>query len=215
MDSRIILFELSRMLDGINGVAILSSSQFGAAVGVSQQTASRYLSALEREGLINRVMKKDGQEVTLSLEGIAVLKAMQSDLGFFINGAKRLRIRGRVGSGIGEGAYYIKMYAHRIRKELGFTPYYGTLNVVVDELPSNMARFTFKTIPAFEKDGRSFGVIRMLKVKLSVGKREIPCFITLPERTHHKSELELISAENLRKKLNLTNGTPVTIDFIA
>jgi len=215
MDYRIVLFELSRMLPGTDGVAVISSSQFGTQLGVSQQTASRYLAALERKGLIRRVMKKNGQKVSLSADGIAALTAMHSELGFFIKGERKIRLSGRVESGIGEGAYYIKMYAEKIRKELGFTPYYGTLNISVDEPPAKLARFTFKTIPSFEKDGRSFGGIRMLKVRLSAGKKEVACYLALPERTHHKNELELISAVNLRRKLGLSNGTLVTVEVIA
>jgi riboflavin kinase len=213
MDLRVVLFELSRMLENVDGVVSVSSAQLGTTLGVSQQTASRYLAGLEKNGLIKRVVKKRGQEVSLTKEGLAILKNMHDELGLFIQGKKRLEIAGKVSIGLGEGAYYIKMYADKIEKQLGFQPYYGTLNVKVDEMPAGMQRLLYKMIPPFEKEGRSFGGIKIVKVKLRYGKKTVECFLIMPERTHHKNELEIISKENLREKLGLKDGSNVTVEI--
>lgn len=211
MDSRLVLFEVSRMLESADGVILISSSKLGVALGVSQQTASRYLSSLEKKGLIKRVIKKRGQEISLTKEGFSVLSGMYAELGFFVRGERTLEIDGLVSIGLGEGAYYVKIYVDKIEKELGFKPFYGTLNVTVDEIPSSIHRFTFKRILPFEREGRSFGEIKIIKVRLISNKKSTDCFLILPERTHHKNELELVSRENLRKKLGLKNGSPVKL----
>ncbi|MBM3309673.1 MAG: DUF120 domain-containing protein, partial [Candidatus Altiarchaeales archaeon] len=125
---------------------------------------------------------------------------------------KMLEITGKVSIGIGEGAYYIKMYADKIEKELGFKPYYGTLNVKVEEMPAGMQRLAFKKIPSFEKEGRSFGGIKIAKIRLKYGKKAVDCYLIMPERTHHKNELEIISKENLRSKMGLKDGSLVIVE---
>ncbi|MFH1125792.1 MAG: DUF120 domain-containing protein [Candidatus Altiarchaeota archaeon] len=213
MDLRLVLFEISRMLESVDGILMIPSSKLGSVLGVSQQTASRYLSSLEKKGLIKRVIRKKGQDISLTKEGISVLEDIYSNLGFLIKGDRILRIEGSVSIGLGEGAYYIRMYSCKIEKELGFRPFYGTLNVNVSVIPKNIRRFTFKSIPAFKKDGRSFGGIDLARLKLTSGKKAIDCFLLLPERTHHTNELEIISRENLRKSLNLSNGSPVLLEL--
>ena len=214
IDRRLLLFELSRMLDSTDATTTISSSTLGEAASVSQQTASRYLARLESEGLITRIVRKRGQELALTAEGIALLRGMHRDLGLFLEGKKGIRLAGKVSTGIGEGAYYIKMYDDRIQQALGFRPFYGTLNVTVESMPAGLARFVYATIRPFEKDGRSFGMIRLIKVRLSAGKRKVDCYLALPERTHHNNELELISQLNLRKEMGIKNTSPVTVELL-
>ncbi|MDD5111675.1 MAG: DUF120 domain-containing protein [Candidatus Altiarchaeota archaeon] len=214
IDRRLLLFELSRMLDSTDATTTISSANLGAVAGVSQQTASRYLARLEREGLITRLVRKRGQELALTPEGISLLGGMHRDLGLFLEGKKGIRLAGKISTGIGEGAYYIRTYADRIQQALGFRPFYGTLNVSVENIPSGLARFVYATVRPFEKDGRSFGLLRLIKVRLSAGKRKADCYLALPERTHHKNELELISPLNLRKEMGIKNASPVTVELL-
>lgn len=213
IDLRLVLFELARTLGNLEATALTSSSKLGRTLGVSQQTASRYLAGLEKKGLIKRAVRKHGQEVSITREGVLVLKEMHSELGFLVEGRKTIEINGRVSIGLGEGAYYVKMYADRIHKELGFEPFHGTLNVHVDEMPTQLRSFVFKRILAFEKEGRSFGGIGVIKTKLKSGRKTVDCYLILPERTHHKNELELISSLNLRRKLGLSNGSRVSVEI--
>ena len=206
------LYEISRLLKNSDEDILVSSSNLGLILGVSQQTASRYLRKLEDEGLIQRVVKKQGQQISITNEGLSTLKKMYDELGFCIQGKKSIQMKGKVNIGLGEGAYYVKMYAGKIEKQLGFKPFYGTLNVKLEQIPPYLHKFTFKKIQRFEKDGRSFGEIKIVKTKLTSSKKTIKCYITLPERTHHKNELEIISKENLRKKLKLKDGSKVTLE---
>jgi riboflavin kinase len=214
IDLRFVLFKLARMLGNLKATALLSSLKVGRELGVSQQTASRYLSSLEKNGLIRRVVRKRGQEVSITSEGVSILKEMHLELGFLIEGRKKTVVNGRISIGMGEGAYYVRMYAERIRAELGFQPFYGTLNVHVEEMPASLESYVFKKIPSFEKDGRTFGEIGVIKIKLTSGRKSVDCYLILPERTHHKNELELISGMNLRRKLGLRDGSRVSVEII-
>lgn len=213
IDFRLVLFELARTLGNLEATAVIPSSKLGRVLGVSQQTASRYLASLEKKGFIKRTVRKHGQEISITQEGVSILKEIHNELGFLIEGRKKIEINGRVSIGLGEGAYYVRMYADRIHKELGFEPFHGTLNVHVDEMPVHLDSFVFKKIPSFEKEGRTFGEIGIVKIKLRSGRKTVDCYLILPERTHHKNELELISSMNLRRKLSLRNGSPVSVEI--
>jgi len=214
MDLRLVLLELSGMLGSADAVLTIPSSNLASALAVSQQTASRYMARLEKTGLIKRVIRKRGQDVSLTAEGVSVLEGMHSQLEFFLKSKKAIQMDGLVSIGLGEGAYYVRMYADRIRKVLGFRPFYGTLNVAVEEMPANLGRFAFKSIGNFEREGRSFGGIKIAKILLAYGRRSRDCFLILPERTHHKRELELISPVNLRSVLGLRDGSRVKITLL-
>ncbi|MFH1788474.1 MAG: DUF120 domain-containing protein, partial [Candidatus Altiarchaeota archaeon] len=58
-----------------------------------------------------------------------------------------------------------------------------------------------------------YGVIRLAPVSLSFKKKKTDCFFLLPERTHHREDVELIHKEKLREKLGLRDGDEVTVSF--
>ena len=123
-----------------------------------------------------------------------------------------MKIAGELKSGLGEGAYYVRKYASRIKENAGFTPFPGTLNLRVSEIPPGLGGAASAVIPEFRDSGRVYGSVKLIPAALSHRKSKIKCHLILPERTHHKNELELISPVNLRKKLVLRDGDEVEVE---
>ncbi len=208
----VILYELAKLTDEIDKKFIISSSKLGSTLGVSQQTASRYLKELEDKKLIKRSITPHGQEIQLTTSGISTLNEVCLNLNQKLF-KKRVILKGKIVTGIGEGAYYIKEYMDKIKERLGFSPFPGTLNLKSSgNFKINMGDGI--TITGFERDNRTFGEVKCLPVKLSSGKKNINCHLILPQRTHHTDELEIISKFNLREKLGLNDGDEVEIEII-
>ena len=115
-------------------------------------------------------------------------------------------LRGRVVSGLGEGAKYVKLYREQIRRILGFDPYPGTLNIEVfsekrDPLPLNKAII----IPP---PTTGYGKVYAFKAYLMNEK----VYVVKPEITKHSWKIiEVISKYNLREKLGLRDGSIVEL----
>jgi riboflavin kinase len=220
MDELILyLCQLSKSLKSKEDSLEISSSEVGQLLGVSQQSASRYLVRLEGAGLIKRLRTARGQEISLTDKGAAALEGVRSDLNdLFSKGLeeKKRIIEGFLVKGIGEGAYYVREYSDEIKKKLGFVPFPGTLNVkavgyMLDEL--NLDRLTCGTIKGFRKEGRTFGPIRYAPIKIKTKGLEEDCYLIVPQRTHHRDVFEIISPDNLRQKLGLTDNEKITVEF--
>lgn len=208
------LYRLSRLLKDRNDKVSMSSSELGDSLGISQQSASRYLNELEAEGLIARSKSGRTQGVMLTQKGFAQLGEMYLDLKDFIEEKKpENKITGTIVRGLGEGAYYVREYAEEIKKKLGMRPFYGTLNIKPAEKMANTDRLMTGTIKGFKRGGRTFGSLRYAKVSLSSGSSQERCYVIVPARTHHKDALEIISQHNLRDKMGLVDGASVTVEF--
>ncbi|HIE33719.1 MAG TPA: DUF120 domain-containing protein [Candidatus Altiarchaeales archaeon] len=209
----LILYNISRKLRSINDKLILSSSELGELLGVSQQTASRYLLELEGEGLIKRRKLGRVQEIEITVLGIIALREIHKNLGAFLrDGDESVVIEGRVTRGIGEGAYYVREYMQKFMDKLGIIPFPGTLNIKVSNIP-DIERYCTGKIEGFEKEGRSFGNIKFVPVMLRVNEKTEDCFLIIPERTHYKDGIEIISEFNLRDKFGLRDGDSVSVEI--
>jgi len=94
------------LLGGCRGPIRLSSQSLGNVLGISPQTASRRLIALERQQFIARSMKPDGQYVAVTREGEQSLKREYADyVRIFNPERKQYVLSGAVISGLGEGRY--------------------------------------------------------------------------------------------------------------
>ena len=225
MNSKIILYELAKRMKSIDDKIFISSTQFAEFLGISQQSASRHLKNLEYENLIKRKVAARSQEIELTDRGIKILNEIYLNLGDLFENRKNKKeiiIEGEIIKGIDEGAYYIKEYHNKINEKLNFIPYEGTLNVKLDKnfINFNFDKYVSVVIPVFKKNGRTFGKVKCIPVKLSVkskkNKKEIKkesCFVIIPERTHHKNVIEIISEFNLREKLNLKEGDDCKIEL--
>ena len=208
------LYEISRVMKSRNDRISISSSEFGNFLGISQQSASRYMRELENDGIIKRTKTKKGQEIQLTSKGYDILNEMYLNLKEFIEtGKSKNLIEGTVITGIGEGAYYVREYSEKIEKSLGIKPFLGTLNVKPLEKILNLERFTTGIINGFKRGGRTFGSIKFAPVKLLINQKKYNCYLIVPKRTHHKEDVEIISEFNLRKKLGLKDGDRVKIEL--
>jgi len=101
-------------------------------VGVSQQTASRRLIEMEREGLIERMKEGRNQTIQLTSEGVKQLTGMYGVLKRVFEAPKTdLVLKGLLFTGLAEGSYYVSKegYRKQFRSKLGFDPFPGTLNI--------------------------------------------------------------------------------------
>jgi riboflavin kinase len=67
------------LLGGLHASVFLNSQILGGELGISPQTASRRLKALEQQNLIRRTLVADGQQVTISEEGETTLRQEYCD----------------------------------------------------------------------------------------------------------------------------------------
>jgi riboflavin kinase len=213
----LILYEISRRMKSGGESISISSSELGVSLGISQQTASRYLLDLEKNGLIARKISNEGQEISLTTEGTNFLHEFYSNLKEFFNGGrdvKDLSFDGIVISGIGEGAYYIKEYEDRIKEIFGFKPFPGTLNLKIKE-NRNLERHSKGIIKGFRKGERTFGDVKFMPVRIAFKGKSKDSYLIFPKRTHHKDVVEIISDSNLRKALGLKDRDTIKIELIS
>lgn len=203
------------LLGGMGADVPVSSREIADRVGVSQQTASRRIIDLEREGLIVRRSRPGArrQLIRLSAGGAGLLRRDFEEARSLFDGERTSRIKGVVARGLGEGTYYITRegYMRTFRDKLGYEPFPGTLNLRVD--PGERAGLASIMddvgilIPGFESEGRSFGAARCLPCTLG----GLGASVILPVRTHHTDVLELLSPHHLRKELGLEDGDTVEV----
>ncbi|MEM2906614.1 MAG: MarR family transcriptional regulator, partial [Candidatus Odinarchaeota archaeon] len=102
-----IWFLLLRIAEMGNG-ELISTTSLSSKIGFSQQSASRYIRMLEKQGLITRRITGRGQFITLTGEGLNRLREVYNRLKIIFGEAIPLFIiKGVVFTGLGEGAYYM------------------------------------------------------------------------------------------------------------
>ena len=193
----------------------ISSVEFASHMDTSPQTAARKLKILEDEMLIKRQIVHSGQLVSITKNGLAALAKERNDYQIiFGNGYKKF-LTGKLITGLGEGQYYISLEGYRTQfiEKLGFTPYPGTLNIKLDS-PSIDIRKGISAnmkISGFIKDNRTFGRGSCFNIMIM----DIKGAVIVPERTHYPEDIiEIIAPVNLRKYLNLVDGSTVEVEVI-
>lgn len=193
----------------------MSSKALAAKLGVSQQTAARWLIDLERRGLITRTLDRRGQNVQLTKEGQAALRSAHQRLSSIFDARPRtLELKGSVTSGLGEGGYYMRQedYREQFRRLLGFEPYPGTLDIKLSnesrELKAALENLPGKRVDGFVTPERTFGQVKCFPAKL----RGVQVAVVMPLRSSHADVIELIAAKNLRKSLRLKDGDAVKVE---
>lgn len=136
-------------------------------LGISPQSVLRLLDEMEKEGLVSKEVLGRKTYVEIDHEGLAFLESLCDAISEALyNGV----IIGEVISGIGEGAYYVKQYAHLIREYLGFDPYLGTLNIRVlfpKTVFDALCGVRPVVLPGFTKDGRTFGDVKAYRIRIN------------------------------------------------
>lgn len=127
---------------------------------------------------------------------------------------KILSMKGKVFSGSGEGAEYIRLpwVRKQITKKLGFVPYVGTLNIkltaeslTIRESLENARAIEISPVKGFCR-GRGFPAYFM---------QDLKCAIIVPEvENYPESVIEVVAPVNLRERFNLKDGDMVEVRII-
>jgi riboflavin kinase len=222
------LYNLCQIIGSRKSIHI-SSVEFGRILSLSQQTASRRINQLEEIGWIQRKISGKEQIIRITKKGADVMLAMYKDLKQIL---EEILIVGEVTEGMGEGGYYvrIKEYYEQFKEKLGFTPYYGTLNVQLSDLNKELLDENLKNrmpvrIIGFEKEEekeeglvkRTYGAVdcyNCIISRLDNQDNKVNAAILKIKRTHHKKNIvEILAAPFLRDKLDLKDGDRLRIEF--
>lgn len=172
----------------------MTTKELGRKISKSQQSASRHLADLERDGLIERgpptptgggggAASRGGHtSVRVTRHGFEELERLSSVLRDSIAPVDsadpaRITLSGVLVSGMGEGAYYMTLdgYTRQFRSKVGYVPFPGTLNVrlggrrhmeAVRRLKSER---TGRMIDSFSDGRRTYGWARCYPALLRAG----------------------------------------------
>jgi riboflavin kinase len=202
----------------IHSKTVLTTSELGDLMNISQQTASRRIALCVEEGYLLRMHTAEGMLLQITEKGRDELLRVFSNLEVaFTPRQDDIVIEGRLVTGLGEGAYYVEAYASKLRDALGFKPHLGTLNVKVIDEDSRRAIGRMKNTPplvvsGFHHKGRTFGDVICYRVKVN---KEIEAAIVMAQRTHHSEDiLEVVAPVNIRETLNIEDDSKITLTVI-
>jgi riboflavin kinase len=201
------------LLGGIEDYVVLSSRELGDALEMSQQSASKRILELLDEKLIIRDLGARKQRIKLTPSGVDELKQEYSEYRRIFEINDQITLRGVVAEGMGEGSYYICQvgYMTQFEEKLGFKPFEGTLNIVVDREDSGkldlIRSAPGETIYGFTQEGRTFGRAIAHKAKI----RNIDCAIIMPDRSHYENIIEIVCQYHLRRTLSIGDGDRVEV----
>jgi riboflavin kinase len=194
----------------------ISTTALSQVLSVSQQTASRYLVDLEKQGYIERYPSSQGTQLKVTQSGYTILENLYLSLRTLLQEQPRiLEFDGVLVSGLGEGAYYVQLqgYSAQFAQKLGFTPYPGTLNLRLSSdqfwVKKELETLPAITITSFQTPSRTFGQVKCFRATINETEEGA---IILINRTHHDDRIiEIIAPENLRNTLKLAEGTKVHV----
>jgi len=201
------------LLRGIEDYVVLSSRELGDALEMSQQSASKRILELLDEKLIIRDLGARKQRIKLTQKGVDELKQEYSEYRRIFEVSDQITLHGVVSEGMGEGGYYICQvgYMTQFEEKLGFRPFEGTLNIIVDREDAGkldlIRSAPGETIYGFTQEGRTFGRAIAHKAKI----RNIDCAIVMPDRSHYENVIEIVCQYHLRRTLSIGNGDRVEI----
>jgi len=204
------LIELLRL--GARGKFIRVPTTFLSRVfGVSQQTASRVINLLHKGGLVDKDIINGVTCVKITEKGLERLRKLKRELEEAFNSPGVIEFEGKVFTGFGEGAYYVKKRAYRKQffKILGFEPYPGTLNVKLEkkeliEKNRELRQMRGIKVLGFEDRFRTYGDVYVYRALI---EDTLEGAIVYAERTHYDERvIEIISPYYLRRRLGLKDG---------
>lgn len=200
-----------------NNFIPITTSTLGKNIHKSQQAASKHLLELEEGGFISRIMSGRKASVKLTQKGFDQISDLYNLLKNSLESIpSTIDLSGVLVAGMGEGKYYmsLKGYTKQFAQKIGYVPFPGTLNVKLDkkehiESLRQLNNLDGTKINGFSDGKRTYGWVKCFACKLN-GKVDAQLIIL--ERTHHDlSTIELISKFEIRKKLALKSGSPISI----
>jgi riboflavin kinase len=201
--------------------AKISTEYLAERLEASQQTASRYLIELDKNGWIKRTITPEGCLIKITDAGVKELKKLYSNLRFLMEAAypPSITLEGIVFTGLGEGAYYIskERYRKQFIEKLGFEPYPGTLNLKLTTDYDVKTRSELEAYPAIEIEGfrnedRTFGPVKCYPTTI---ENKVKGALILALRSHYDvSVIEVIAPVFLRKHLKLKDGHKVKVEVL-
>lgn len=201
------------LLGGMDDYVVLSSRELGDALEMSQQSASKRILELLDEKLITRDLGARKQRIKITPKGVEGLKQEYSEYRRIFEISDQITLHGVITDGMGEGGYYIcqSEYMGQFEDKLGFRPYEGTLNIIIDKEDIGKLDIIRSApgdiIEGFTTGGRTFGKVVAHKAKI----RSIDCAIVIPERSHYDNIVEIVCQYHLRRTLSIDNGDRVEI----
>lgn len=204
------------MMGGMEDFVAVSSGELGRILGTSQQTASRRILELLDEGLVQRELGARRQLLRLTEDGMKALQSEYADYVAIFESRDRVRLKGTVVSGLGEGRYYIEQggYREQFKQLLDMDPYVGTLNLrLVGEDRGRvqlLRRAPGIPIRGFTQGSRTFGAVKAFKAVMN----DLRCAVVMPQRSHHTDTIEIISEHELRNLLALKDGDVVELQVV-
>ena len=198
-----------------NFVAV-TTAELGKSIDKSQQAASKHLLDLEKNKLIERISTGRNYSVRITTKGYDELLKLRQILDQSLDSlASQIVLKGRLVSGMGEGAYYmsLKGYTKQFKSKIGYIPFPGTFNVRLDskqyvEAIKQFDNMDGTKINGFSDKKRTYGWVKCFTGKIN----SVDCHLIRLERTHHDpSVIELISKHDIRKSTKLSDNSKVTI----
>jgi riboflavin kinase len=195
----------------------ITTISLGKSIKKSQQSASKHLLELEKDGFIERIINGRKSSVKITSKGYSEMVKLSAILQKSLDSSpSHVELKGTLVSGMGEGAYYmgLKGYTKQFQSKIGYVPYPGTLNVRLDQKIHQEAIKQFETlngvkIKSFSDGKRTYGWVKCFTAKLN---NSTNCELIILERTHHDdSIIELISKSCIRKTAKLKDGSKVSI----
>jgi riboflavin kinase len=127
---------------------------------------------------------------------------------------KSFYVKGRVISGKGEGANFLRLrwVRKQIKEKLGFTPHLGTLNIKLNEEHSNTKDLLKQTKGMLIMPTSGFRRGRCFRAYLM---DFVECAIVIPEVEDYPEDLmEIVAPVNLREKLELKDGDTIEVEIL-
>lgn len=188
----------------------ITTSEAARVLGLSQQSISRKLRILHKDGLIDLDTGTEGTRAALTGKGKRALHGYGTRINASISGQDSLK--GLVLTGSGEGKFYteLRQYKSQFKARLNIDTYPGTLNLRVSpaEKDSFLSLKKMIHIEGFSTKHRSYGPLQGFLIRIG----DIDGAIIQPERTHHRDDVvEVISGMNLRKALKIKDNDSVVI----
>ena len=124
-----------------------------------------------------------------------------------------MKIEGEVTTGLGKAAFFLsqEFYTNEFKKNLGFVPFPGTLNIIVSEDYLNEINEIKNSCENLIKPDEGFGAVKYIEAVLN---DEINGAIVFPAKTtHEENYLEFIAENKLRDELSIVDGDIVLLEF--